>query len=65
LNNHWRIPAAWKAIIKDNKINHWQVYADNIIVMEIIKRNKKKRLIILGLTFGMSLIQIGIAKRIG
>jgi ketosteroid isomerase-like protein len=38
--NHWRIPAAWKAIIQDNKIKHWQVYADNIVVMDIINRNK-------------------------
>jgi ketosteroid isomerase-like protein len=39
-SNHWRIPASWKAIIKDNKVMSWQVYADNIIVMEIINRNK-------------------------
>ena len=39
-SNHWRIPAAWKAIIKDNKVKHWQVYADNIIVMDIINKNK-------------------------
>jgi len=39
-DNHWRIPAAWTAIIKDNKVMSWQVYADNIIVMEIINGNK-------------------------
>jgi len=39
-SNHWRIPAAWTAIIKDNHVKHWQVYADNIIVMDIINRNK-------------------------
>ncbi len=39
-SNHWRIPAAWTAIIKDNKVKQWQVYADNIIVMDIINRNK-------------------------
>ena len=39
-SNHWRIPAAWKAIVKDNQVKHWQVYADNLIVMEIINRNK-------------------------
>jgi ketosteroid isomerase-like protein len=37
--NHWRIPAAWKAIVIDNHIMSWQVYTDNIIVMDIIKRN--------------------------
>jgi ketosteroid isomerase-like protein len=39
-SNHWRIPAAWKAIVRNNKIMHWQVYADNILVMEIINKNK-------------------------
>ena len=39
-NNHWRIPAAWKAVIKDNLVKHWQVYADNLIVVEIINNNK-------------------------
>jgi ketosteroid isomerase-like protein len=39
-SNHWRIPAAWKAIVCNNQIKQWQVYADNIIVMDIINRNK-------------------------
>jgi ketosteroid isomerase-like protein len=39
-NNHWRVPAAWKAVIKDNLVKHWQVYTDNLIVVEIINRNK-------------------------
>jgi ketosteroid isomerase-like protein len=39
-SNYWRIPAAWSAIIKDNQIKQWQVYADNIPVMDIINRNK-------------------------
>jgi len=38
-SNFWRIPAAWTAIIKDNHVKHWQVYADNIIAMDIINRN--------------------------
>jgi ketosteroid isomerase-like protein len=41
-SNFWRIPAAWTAIVKKNKISQWQVYADNIIVMEIINRNQNK-----------------------
>jgi hypothetical protein len=40
LSNHWRIPAAWKAILEGNQIKHWQVYADNTIVLDIINRNK-------------------------
>ncbi|WP_029904630.1 nuclear transport factor 2 family protein [Prevotella sp. 10(H)] len=40
-SNYWRIPAAWTAIIKDNQVSKWQVYADNIIVMDIINRVDK------------------------
>jgi hypothetical protein len=39
-SNHWRIPAAWTAIVEDNRIKQWQVYADNIVVMDIININK-------------------------
>jgi len=39
-SNYWRIPAAWSAIIKKNKVQHWQVYADNSVVLEIMNRNK-------------------------
>ncbi len=38
---HWKIPAAWKAVISDNKIKSWQVYADNSVVIEILNRNNK------------------------
>jgi|ERR1035437_2371311 ketosteroid isomerase-like protein len=39
-SNFWRIPAALKAIVKDDQIKLWQVFADNIQVMEIINKNK-------------------------
>ena len=39
-SNYWRIPAAWKAIVKDDQIKIWQVFADNIQAMEIINKNK-------------------------
>ena len=39
-SNYWRVPAAWTAIINDNLMKQWQVYADNIIVMDIVKRNQ-------------------------
>jgi ketosteroid isomerase-like protein len=39
-SNYWRIPAAWTAIVKDKLIKVWQVYADNSVVMEIMKSNK-------------------------
>jgi ketosteroid isomerase-like protein len=27
--NHWKIPAAWKAVVKKNLIAEWRVYGDN------------------------------------
>ena len=39
-SNYWRVPAVWRATIKNNQVLTWQVYADNIIVMEIINRNR-------------------------
>lgn len=39
-SNYWRIPAAWIAIIENYQVKQWQVYADNIIVMDIINRNQ-------------------------
>ena len=39
-SNYWKIPAAWTAIIEGNLVKHWQVYADNTVVMEIINRNR-------------------------
>lgn len=39
-SNYWRIPAAWSAIIKNNKIQSWQVFADNSVVLVIVNRNK-------------------------
>jgi hypothetical protein len=38
--NHWRIPASWKAVVRDEKVQLWQVYADNSVVIDIINRNK-------------------------
>ena len=39
-NNHWKVPASWKAIVVDEKIKLWQVYADNSVAIEIINRLK-------------------------
>ncbi|MDR2918572.1 MAG: nuclear transport factor 2 family protein [Tannerella sp.] len=39
-SNYYRVPAAWKAIVEDSLIKHWQVYADNVHVIEIIKKNE-------------------------
>jgi SnoaL-like domain len=35
----WRLPAAWKATVKDNQVTLWQVFADTKIPFEIIERN--------------------------
>jgi ketosteroid isomerase-like protein len=39
-SNHWKIPAAWTAILEKDKIKVWQIYADNIIVLGIINKNE-------------------------
>lgn len=38
--NFWKIPLAISASVIKNKVQSWQVYADNSIVFGIIKRNK-------------------------
>jgi ketosteroid isomerase-like protein len=38
-SNYWRIPAAWRVVVSDGRIAEWQVYADNIVVAEIVNRN--------------------------
>lgn len=35
----WRLPAAWKASVKDGRVTLWQVFADTKIPFEIIERN--------------------------
>jgi ketosteroid isomerase-like protein len=32
----WRIPAAWRAIVRSGQIAEWQVYADNKPVYELL-----------------------------
>lgn len=27
--NHWTVPAAWKAVVKDGLVKEWRVYTDN------------------------------------
>ncbi len=39
-DNHWQVPAAWKAVVVGEKIKVWQVFADNSSVVEIIRKNK-------------------------
>jgi uncharacterized protein (TIGR02246 family) len=36
--NHWRTPAAWRAVVKNGKIAVWQVYADNEPIRAIMRK---------------------------
>ena len=37
---YWHLPASWKAIVKNEKICLWQVYADSKIPFDIINKSK-------------------------
>jgi hypothetical protein len=39
-SNYFRVPASWKAIVKDGKIKHWQVYCESKIIEQIVEKNK-------------------------
>jgi len=39
--NYWRLPAAWRVVVNDNKIQQWQVYCDSKIPFDIIEKNNK------------------------
>jgi ketosteroid isomerase-like protein len=39
----WRIPAAWKAVIRDGRVVEWRVFADNTPVHEILRRRQSTR----------------------
>lgn len=34
--NHWKIPAAWKAVLRAERVSEWAVYADNEPVWKIM-----------------------------
>jgi hypothetical protein len=38
--NHveWKTPAAWKAVVREDKLAEWQVFADNKPVYEILAK---------------------------
>jgi limonene-1,2-epoxide hydrolase len=37
-DSSWRLPVAWKTIVKDGRVALWQVFADTKIPFEIIER---------------------------
>jgi ketosteroid isomerase-like protein len=34
--NHWKAPAAWKAVVRDGLVKEWRVYADNQAARKIM-----------------------------
>jgi ketosteroid isomerase-like protein len=36
--NFWKTPAAWKAVVKNDMIAEWQVFADNEPIRAIMRR---------------------------
>ncbi|MGB7124507.1 MAG: nuclear transport factor 2 family protein [Thermoplasmata archaeon] len=36
VRNRWRTPAAWRAVVREHQLSHWQVYADNEPVWKIM-----------------------------
>ena len=36
----WQTPAAWKAVIREDKVAEWQVFADNKPVYEILRNDR-------------------------
>jgi ketosteroid isomerase-like protein len=34
--NHWKIPAAWKAVLRGGLVSEWAVYADNEPVWKVM-----------------------------
>jgi ketosteroid isomerase-like protein len=38
--NHWRVPAAWRAVIEGGKVAIWQVYVNPEAMTIILKRVK-------------------------
>ena len=37
----WKIPAAWRAIIRDGRVAEWQVFADNTPVYKILAKRRR------------------------
>ena len=36
----WRIPAAWKAVVRDDRVAEWRVFADNKPLYEILAKRQ-------------------------
>ncbi|HXY24189.1 MAG TPA: nuclear transport factor 2 family protein [Candidatus Acidoferrum sp.] len=40
--NKWRTPAAWLAVVENNLVKEWRVYADNKPVYDILAKSKSQ-----------------------
>jgi ketosteroid isomerase-like protein len=38
--NRWKIPAAWKARVRDGRVAEWRVYADNEPVWKVMRMKR-------------------------
>jgi ketosteroid isomerase-like protein len=38
--NRWRTPSAWQAVIRNQKISEWRVYADNEPVWKVLREKR-------------------------
>lgn len=38
MTNHWRTPAAFRAVIEDGKVAEWRVYADNEPIRKLMAK---------------------------
>jgi ketosteroid isomerase-like protein len=36
--NHWSVPAAWRAVVKDHRVTVWQLYVNPEPMQAILKR---------------------------
>jgi ketosteroid isomerase-like protein len=39
--NFWKAPAAWKAVVKNERIAVWQVFADNEPIREVMRKDRE------------------------
>ncbi len=39
----WRVPAAWRAVVRRGRVAEWQVYADNEPIRQLMRRADRRR----------------------
>ena len=40
--NHWEIPAAWRAVIRVDRVAEWRVFADNYQTVKLLENSSAK-----------------------